>query len=608
MAGPVDIEMYREPLVILTTAAIVVPLFHRLKISPVLGFMLSGMLLGPHVLGALTAFAPWLGAIAITDVKAIQQAADFGVVFLMFAIGLELSLERLALMRRLVFGLGTLQILVSATGIGLVAMLFGASPVSAAVIGLALCLSSTAIVVQVLANQKRLTNADGRTAFAVLLAQDLAVVPILLAVAMLAQGETPGGIGELVLALLPAVIAVVAIFVAGLFVLRPLFRLVARTRSPELFMAACLLVVLATGLAAAGAGLSMALGAFIAGLLLAETEYRRQVEVTIEPFKGLLLGVFLVSIGMSVDLGLLVREPLATLAAAMALIAGKTAVVVGLGLLFGVKPLTGMRAGLLLGPGGEFAFVVIAAAVAAGAVSGIERDFVLLVATLTMALIPALATVTRLARSRSATEVNPEATPVEAAPEAPARVLIAGYGRVGQIVSDLLDAHQIPWLAVDSEPEEVARLRRKGKSVYLGDASRPEILQACHIEDARALIVTMDSSSRVEAVVRAARAARGDLPIVARARDAANAATLYSLGVRDAVPETVEASLQVAEAALFALGQPAGRVIASIHEKRDAERKRLMAAAAAADAAEEPGVRLRARTLRAAIRPTGAKD
>jgi CPA2 family monovalent cation:H+ antiporter-2 len=608
MAGPVDIEMYREPLVILTTAAIVVPLFHRLKISPVLGFMLSGMLLGPHVLGALTPYAPWLGFIAITDVKAIQQAADFGVVFLMFAIGLELSFERLALMRKLVFGLGTLQILVSATGIGLVAMLFGASPVSAAVIGLALCLSSTAIVVQVLANQKRLTNADGRTAFAVLLAQDLAVVPILLAVAMLARGETPGGIGELVLALLPAVIAVVAIFVAGLFVLRPLFRLVARTRSPELFMAACLLVVLATGLAAAGAGLSMALGAFIAGLLLAETEYRRQVEVTIEPFKGLLLGVFLVSIGMSVDLGLLVREPLATLAASAALIAGKAAVVVGLGLLFGVKPLTGMRAGLLLGPGGEFAFVVIAAAVAAGAVSGIERDFVLLVATLTMALIPALATVTRLARSRSAPEVNPEATPVEAAPEAPARVLIAGYGRVGQIVSDLLDAHQIPWLAVDSEPEEVARLRRKGKTVYLGDASRPEILHACHIEDARALIVTMDSSSRVEAVVRAARAARGDLPIVARARDAANAATLYSLGVRDAVPETVEASLQVAEAALFALGQPAGRVIASIHEKRDAERKRLMAAAAAADAAEEPGVRLRARTLRAAIRPTGAKD
>ena len=608
MAGPVDIELYREPLVILTTAAIVVPLFHRLRISPVLGFMLSGMLLGPHVLGALTPYAPWLGLITISDMKAIQQAADFGVVFLMFAIGLELSLERLALMRKLVFGLGSLQILVSATGIGLVAMLFGVSPVAAAVIGLALCLSSTAIVVQVLANQKRLTNADGRTAFAVLLAQDLAVVPILLAVAMLARGETPGGIGELVLALLPAVIAVVAIFVAGLFVLRPLFRLVARTRSPELFMAACLLVVLATGLAAAGAGLSMALGAFIAGLLLAETEYRRQVEVTIEPFKGLLLGVFLVSIGMSVDLGLLVREPLATLAAAVALIIGKATVVVGLGLLFGVKPLTAFRAGLLLGPGGEFAFVVIAAAVAAGAVSGGERDFVLLVATLTMAMIPALAALTRLARSRSAAEVNPEATPVEAAPETPARVLIAGYGRVGQIVSDLLDAHQIPWLAVDSEPEEVARLRRKGKTVYLGDASRPEILHACHIEDARALIVTMDSSSRVEAVVRAARSARDDLPIVARARDAANAAILYSLGVRDAVPETVEASLQVAEAALFALGQPAGRVIASIHEKRDAERKRLMAAAAAADAAEEPGVRLRARTLRAAIRPTAAKD
>ncbi len=608
MAGPVDIEMYREPLVILTTAAIVVPLFHRLKISPVLGFMLSGMLLGPHVLGALTAYAPWLGWIAITDVKAIQQAADLGVVFLMFAIGLELSLERLALMRKLVFGLGTLQIVLSAAAIGLAAMLLGASAVSAAIIGLALSLSSTAIVVQVLANQKRLTNADGRTAFAVLLAQDLAVVPILLAVAMLASGETPGGVGELALALLPALAAVAAIFVAGLFVLRPLFRLVARTRSPELFMAACLLVVLATSLAAAGAGLSMALGAFIAGLLLAETEYRRQVEVTIEPFKGLLLGVFLVSIGMSVDLGLLAREPLAAVVAAAALVAGKTAIVVGLGLVFGVKPMTAFRAGLMLGPGGEFAFVVIAAALAAGAVSGAERDFVLLVATLTMALIPALASLGRLARSKAPTEANPDATPVEAAPEVPARVLIAGYGRVGQIVSDLLDAHAIPWLAVDADPDEVARMRRKGKAVYLGDASRADILHACHVEDVRALIVTMDGASRVEAVVRAARAARTDLPIVARARDAANAATLYGLGVRDAVPETVEASLQVAEAALFALGQPAGRVIASIHEKRDAERKRLMAAAAVADAAEEPGGRLRARTLRAAIRPTAAKD
>jgi CPA2 family monovalent cation:H+ antiporter-2 len=576
VAGSVDPSDFKEVLTILGAAGVVVPLFHRLRVSPVLGFMIVGMAVGPFGLGALAREVPWLSAVTITDAKAIGPVADLGVVMLLFMIGLELSLERLLLMRRLVFGLGSLQVALSAAALSALALALGQPPAAATVLGFALAMSSTAVVVQVLAEEKRLASAAGRAGIAVLLLQDLAVVPILFGVGVLEAGPAEAGPMAFLLAIGKAALAVVAVIALGRLTLRPLFRSVARTRSPELFMAACLLVVLATGVATATAGLSMAMGALIAGLLLAETEYRRQIEVTIEPFKGLLLGVFLVSIGMGLDLGRIASQPLLVLAAAVALVGGKLALVACLARAFGLSWATGSQAGLLLGPGGEFSFVILAPAAALGLVSDDAAGFAVILAALTMAVIPLLSRLGgRLAPGRAASvAVDPAAPPL---PEAAPRVIIAGFGRVGQTVASMLEVHRVPYLALDSDADEVARQRARGKPVYYGDVTSPQLVRHLHLDTARALVVTMNDRNAVDELVAAAKRERQDLLVVARARDPAHAAHLYGVGATDAVPETTEASLQLAEAVLVDVGIPMGPVIASIHEKR-AEFQRLVRA------------------------------
>jgi monovalent cation:H+ antiporter-2, CPA2 family len=571
MASPVTPSDFKEVLIILGAAGVVVPLVQRLRVSPVLGFLLVGIAVGPSGLGALTGRIPWLDAVAITDAAAIGPIADLGVVMLLFMIGLELSLERLLLMRRMVFGLGSLQVILSAAGVAAAAMALGQPPTAAVTLGLVLAMSSTAVVVQVLSMERRLASAAGRTSIAILLLQDLAVVPVLFGVEVLGTGPAAFGI-----AIGQAAVVVLAVIVAGRLSLRPLFRSVARTRSPELFMAACLLVVLGTGVATAAAGLSMTMGALIAGLLLAETEYRRQIEATVEPFKGLLIGVFLVSIGMSLDLARIAAQPLAILAAALVLIGGKLILTAALARAFGVPWSTGLQAGLLLGPSGEFSFVILAPAAALGLLSRDTSDFALILTALTMAAIPLLSTVgRRLASSRVVRPVvDPAALP---GPEAMPRVVVAGFGRVGQVVAAMLEVHRVPYLAVDSDADEVARQRAKGKPVYYGDVTNAELVRHLQLDTARALVVTMNDRSAVDELVAAAKRERKDLLIIARARDAAHAAHLYDVGATDAVPETIEASLQLAEAALVDLGVPMGPVIASIHEKR-AEIQRQMRA------------------------------
>ena len=317
------LESYKELLLFLGTAGVIVPLFGRLQISPILGFVMAGVALGPFGLGALTDYVPWISAISIGDVGQIAHLAEFGVAFLLFMIALELSWERLQLMRRLVFGLGLLQVAVSSAVLALIAFLLGQSPASATVLGCALALSSTALVIPSLAERKRLNSAAGRAIFAVLLLQDLAVAPLLFMIAMLGSLEGAGFGTGLAYALAPAVLALAILVGLGRLILRPLFQLVAATKSDELFVAACLLVVIGTGLATAASGLSMALGAFIAGLLLAETEYRRQVEVTIQPFQGLLLGLFFVSVGARLDLSYVLANPMLTLSVAFVFVAIK---------------------------------------------------------------------------------------------------------------------------------------------------------------------------------------------------------------------------------------------------------------------------------------------
>ena len=526
-------------------------------------------------LGRLADDYGWVHLFTIGNRTEISHLAEFGVIFLMFMIGVELSWERLRTLRRLVFGLGSLQVLCSALILG--SILYGLQvPLTGAVIvGIGLALSSTAVVLPVLAEQKRLNTPTGRASFAVLLFQDLAVAPVLFAIAVLGRGDGGDKGLALALALGQAAVALVLIVVAGRLALRPLFHLVARTRSTELFMAACLLVIVATALTAAASGLSMTLGAFVAGLLLAETEYRRAIEATIDPFKGLLLGVFFVSVGMNLDPAQLVATPGAILGLSLMLVLIKGAVVMMAAPILKISRPVALEAALLLGPGGEFAFVLIGGAVATGLVPEEVGAAALIVTTVTMIMIPALAALGRRMGRRAAKAAQAQIRSEPLPDRIENRVIIAGFGRVGRQVAEMLGRHQIPYLALDSDASRVAEHRRNGAPVYFGDSGNTEILRRCDIATARALVVTLDNARAVEAAVTAARAERPDLTIVARARDARHASALYELGVDDAVPETIEASLQLSEAVLVDVGVPMGLVIASIHERRDEYRAML---------------------------------
>ena len=443
----------------------------------------------------------------------------------------------------------------------------------------ALSMSSTAIVIPVLIEGKRLGATVGRATFAVLLFQDLAVAPFLVMAGAFSSGGGRGLGSALMETLVPAVLALAALIVFGRLALRPFFRFVAETRSAEFFMAACLLVVLGDALLAAASHLSMALGAFVAGLLLAETEYRREIEVTIEPFKGLLLGLYFVSVGAGIDPALIFARPGLILGFAAALVAVKGLILFGLARAFRLTWRASADMALMLGPGGEFGFVMIGAALAGGLIDRALSTTLVTAIAVSMLAIPLLAKVGALIdphmRPRS------DAPPEEAPPGSDApRVIIVGYGRVGALIGDMLDLHAIPFIAVDFDARVVARAREAGKPVYYGDASRAEYLRRCAVETARAVVVTMDSPRANETVVRTTRMLRPDITLVARARDADHAHTLYELGVTDAVPETIEASLQLSEAVLVDIGVPMGFVIASIHEKRDEYRKILAAAGA----------------------------
>jgi CPA2 family monovalent cation:H+ antiporter-2 len=568
--APLNISLYKEALVVLGAAGVVIPLFHRLRVSSVLGFMLVGIVVGPFGLASLAPQLPWLSAITITDLESIEPIAALGVALLLFMIGLELSFERLWLMRRLVFGLGALQVSLCAATLATAAALLGESWITASVLGLALAMSSTAVVLQVLGEEKRLNSATGRTSFAILLFQDLAVVPILFALGALDPASPAGSATSIGLAIGQALLAVGVIGALGRLVLRPLFRSVARTRSAELFVAACLLVVISTGLATAAAGLSMPLGALIGGLLLAGTEYRRQVEVTIEPFKGLFVGVFLISIGMSLDIRVVGTHPLVVVGAAIGVPLLKLMVIAPLARTFGLHWGIGLRTGLLLGPGGEFGFVIVSVAIADHLLARETAGVVLFVTALTMATIPLLSKLgNRLSPSLTPkTPLDPGliASDVASLP----RVIIAGFGRVGQTVAEMLDVHKIPYVAIDRDPDRVARQRANGKHIYFGDMTQIDLLRRVHLDTALAVVVTLDDTGAADELVAAARSERADLLIVARARDAAHAAHLYRVGASDAVPETIEASLQLSEAVLVDVGVAMGPVIASIHEKRAA--------------------------------------
>ncbi|WP_029085940.1 cation:proton antiporter [Brevundimonas aveniformis] len=578
--GPAPTE-YKDIFVFLAAAGVLVPLFNRLKVSPVLGFLAAGVLLGPDGLGRLAGTFEWVDILTISDRSQIAVLAELGVVFLMFTIGLELSWERLKSMRRLVFGMGMAQILVCAALLGVLFYLMGRGVGGALVLGFALALSSTAVVMPVMAERGRLSTTAGRSTFSVLLAQDLAVAPILIMVAVLGSGVgddglSPAAIGQAVASLLPSVVGVGLLVVLGRVGLRPMFRSVARAKNTEMFLATCLFVVLGTVFLAQFTGLSPAVGALVAGLLIAETEFRREVEVTIEPFKGLLLGVFFVSVGVGLDLDAVAVAPVTIFSIAALLILIKAVAIFGVARAFKVPPGAALETALVLGPAGEFAFVILNEAIGYGVVG---RDFaqgVLLSATLSLFAVPILAALAPRIDRRIRPKIEISDTPnpdLEDAPQDTTAVIIVGYGRVGQLIGELLSEHDIGYLAVDADPSLVSKARLDGMPVWYGDAGRPDLLEKLGLGHAKAVIVTMDAPGKVDEVCRAVRHLRSDVVLVARARDEKHAARLYKLGVTDAVPETTEASLQLAENALVDLGVPMGMVLASIHQKREDFRK-----------------------------------
>ncbi len=566
---------YKEFLIVLGVAGLAVPLFLRVGVNAILAFLLMGVLLSPDIMGNLAHYVPALSSLSISDPESLGHIADLGVVFLLFLIGIELSFERLNTMRRLVFGLGGLQVVLSLAAVAAAALVMGFDMRAALVAGAALSLSSTAIVVQLLSDSRRLGSQTGRLSFAILLMQDLAVIPFLLLLPILGQRVEGNVAISVLLALLQAGVAVAIIIGVGRFLLRPLLRLVARTGSSDLFMAAALLIAVGAAAAASLAGISMTLGAFIAGLMLAETEYRRAIEAVIEPFKGLLLGTFFLVIGLKLDLDTLFAAPVYTLSMAVGLVLMKSFIVYVLARLFRVNRGAALESAMLLGPCGEFGFVIAGTALAYGLIEDATSRNIMLLVTLTMIALPLLAKygawLTRSLRQRAAAASVRTVLPEDSE----ARVIIAGFGRVGHLVASMLDEHKIPYLAVDADADLVSRESASGSRVYFGDASNPEFLKRCGLAEARALAVTMDNQMRVDEVVRVARTLRADVKIIARARDERHAQRLYTAGVTEAVPETIESSLQLGEALLVETGVPMGLAIASVHERRDGFRKLL---------------------------------
>lgn len=560
----------REALIFLASAGIAVPLLSRLKVSPVLGYLLIGGLIGPYGLGLLTADYPALSRVIISDIEGVRALAEIGVVFLMFMIGLELSLDRLWSSRLLVFGMGSLQIVVTAALISWIATSQGVDIPAAIVIGAALSLSSTAIIMQILMHGRRQSTPVGRTGFSILLMQDLAVVPILFMVAVLAAPGGQGIVAGLTLALGKATLAIVGIYVVGRLLLRPVLRHVAQARSAEMFTAAVLLTALGVSALTAHFGLSMALGALLAGLLLAETEYRHQIEVDIEPFKGLLLGLFFMSVGMGIDWRNVVSSPWAIAATVSGLWLLKATIVTGLAVLFGRRRSVALETGLLLGQGGEFAFVILAAAASLGLIASDLKQHILIVAGVSMLLTPLVAQLAqRIARDLEHRDAASEAQKDEDDfRDCEGHVIIIGFGRVGQTLSRALDAEGLDYVALDADAALIAKLRDKRQPAFYGEASRVEILVKARIDQAAAVVVTMNDHAAASRIVAEIHRRWPMVPIHARARDPEHARRLKELGATYCTPETVEASLQLASNVLLHIGVDSEVVQRRLAEQR----------------------------------------
>lgn len=528
-----------ESAIYLAAAVIAVPLFSRLGFGSVLGYLAAGAAIGP-----------W-GLRLVGDVDGILHFSEFGVVLLLFVIGLELQPARLWTMRHGVFGLGGIQVATTAAVIAGAGIVAGLDWRTALTIGLGLSLSSTAFALQMLAEKRQLTARHGRTAFSILLFQDLAAIPMIALVPLLAGGGAVGGRTQLD-SILTVVLAVGGVVLGGRFLLQHLFRVMARTGVREIFTASALLVVIGVSLLMQAVGLSMALGAFLAGVLLAESEFRHELEADIEPFKGLLLGLFFIAVGMSVNFGVLLTEPSLVAALVVGLTACKFAILFGTGIASGHDRRSSLYLAAAISQGGEFAFVIFGIAVGAGVFQADLSQLLILVVTLSMAATPFLFLAVDGALRRKTAAPGAATVPPPVIEER--RVVIAGFGRFGQIVGRLLRVKKIPFTALESDAAHVGFVAKYGNKIFYGDASRLDLLTAAHVEQASVFVLALDD---VETSLRTAETVRRHFPhvrVVARARNREHAYRLMDLGIADIYRETFASSLEAARDTLTLLG------------------------------------------------------
>lgn len=571
MVSETETSALGNALVVLGAAGIVIPAFARFRITPVIGFILVGLLVGPSGLGALTGDYPWLKHVTIASTEDIALFAEFGIILLLFSIGLELSFRRLWQLRKLVFGIGAAELLLGGTILGGALMLLTDYSTPAAFgLGIALALSSTALVLPIAGTK----SAVGRASFSMLLFEDLAIVPIIFILGALAPNAAADGTELLLTTLWQGAVVVAALAIAGWFLLPRIFAQAARAKDPELFLAASLLVVIVAALATAAVGLSPIVGALLAGLMIAETEYHGEVESITAPFKGLALGVFLISVGMGLNLKTIAEQWPQLIAAVVGVILIKAVVTAALLRFSNVAGRgTAAEVGLLMSSPSETTLIVLATALQAQIIGRSTAEFWQLVTAIGLTITPLLARVghdiSRRIEMRSSDGASIPETPEK-------RTVIVGFGRVGRVVADLLREHGRPYIAVDADIDTVAAARRDGFLVRFADVARPGSLDKLGVENADAVVLTMDDPVQQLRMTRQLRQKYPDLPIISRARGADHAAALYQAGASDAVPETLESSLQLAEAVLVDLGVAMGPVIASIHDVRARMRHDIM--------------------------------
>ncbi|SHK19595.1 monovalent cation:proton antiporter-2 (CPA2) family protein [Halomonas caseinilytica] len=536
------IDLFYNCLIFLAAAVLIVPMVKRLGLGEVLGYLIAGVVIGPSVLGL------------VPDAEAVLQFSEVGIVFLLFVIGLELKPARLKLMRKPVFGFGGLQMLITSLVLGGLALMLGLSPIAALVAGFSLGLCSTPLVLQLLGEKGELTTRHGRLGFALLLFQDMAAIPVLAAIPLLAGGAAMAvGWDNMLRDALVGAGAFIALIVGGRYLLRPLFRFAAATRSREVFAGTSLLVVIGAALSMELAGLSMALGAFIAGVLLADSEYRHSIEADIEPFRGLLLGLFFMAVGMTAQIGLLTERPGLVLGLTTLLLAAKWTSVVITARAYGTDWRDALNLGVLLSQGGEFAFVLLTAAGAATLLAPDLVGLLVLVVSLSMAATPILFQLhVRVVRPRFAPPAPKREydRPADTSPQ----IIIAGFGRFGQVIGRTLQGLNIPYTILDINAEHVAFVRRYGNEIYFGDASRLDLLEAAGADRARILVIAI---SDVEASLRIVQRVQRRFPqlrLFARARNRHHAQLLMRAGVQDIVRDLLPASLELTREVLVALG------------------------------------------------------